>query len=153
MPGRGVVRSARGFPLARREHPGEDAALLGFRLPDGDDGTTAAGGGGDDRVVRAFGEGYGRHASRREGQEPSRTLLEPDRVGGARPDRGPALDPASLHPLRFNGQAGVVIPEGAEYLSDPVDLPIQALESLGVQLLFFGEMNRYSGHPGSRSTS
>lgn len=37
-----------------------------------------------------------------------------------------ALDPASLHALRFGGSTSVTIPGGAEYLSDPVELTVPA---------------------------
>ena len=38
------------------------------------------------------------------------------------------------HPVTFSGQAGVVVPTGAPLLSDPIDLPTQALEKLYVSI-------------------
>jgi len=56
-------------------------------------------------------------------------------------------------PLTFDGQAGVIIPAGAEYLSDPVDLTVPALASLAVTLHLPDAPERQTGHPGSRTTS
>ena len=39
----------------------------------------------------------------------------------------PAITPATVTALRFDGQAEVVIPAGADYLSDPLPFAVQAL--------------------------
>ncbi len=63
------------------------------------------------------------------------------------------VDAASLRPLRFGGAAGVTIPAGAEYLSDPVDLPHAAGADLAISLHFAQAPARQTGHPGARATS
>jgi hypothetical protein len=65
----------------------------------------------------------------------------------------PNVDAATIRPLTFGGQAAVVIPAGAEYYSDPVELPHAAGTDLAVSYYFKGEPARQTGHPGSRTTS
>lgn len=64
----------------------------------------------------------------------------------------PAIDPASITALRFDGRADVVVPPGADYLSDPVTLKVAALENIAVSIRYDGEPEQTS-HPGSRATS
>ncbi|HLJ79379.1 MAG TPA: SGNH/GDSL hydrolase family protein [Acidobacteriaceae bacterium] len=45
-----------------------------------------------------------------------------------------AIDTASLHNLTFNGQPSVVIPAGAQILSDPVDFATPAFANLAISL-------------------
>jgi lysophospholipase L1-like esterase len=45
---------------------------------------------------------------------------------------GDAVDPATVKPVTFGGQASAVIPPGAPLVSDPVDLPVKALSSVAV---------------------
>lgn len=79
-------------------------------------------------------------------------------IGGAsvalssRPGRS-SIDPASSRPLRFGGAASVTIPAGAEYLSDPVDLPHAAGTDLAVSIHYPAAPRRQTGHPGARATS
>ena len=63
------------------------------------------------------------------------------------------VDAASIRPLRFDGRAQVTIPAGAEYASDPVELPHAAGADLAVSMHFSAEPARQSGHPGARATS
>ena len=63
------------------------------------------------------------------------------------------VDGASVRPLTFGGAAGVTIPAGAEYLSDPVDLPHAAGADLAISLHFAQAPARQTGHPGARATS
>ncbi|MFB0872510.1 MULTISPECIES: SGNH/GDSL hydrolase family protein [unclassified Sphingobium] len=64
----------------------------------------------------------------------------------------PAVDPASVLPLRFDGKADVIVPPGADYLSDPVPMPVAALANIAVSIRYDGEPEQTS-HPGSRATS
>lgn len=78
-------------------------------------------------------------------------------IAGASIARAPdpasaAIDPATLVALRFDGQSDVIIPAGADYLSDPAALPVQALASLAVSIRYQGDPAPTS-HPGSRATS
>lgn len=63
------------------------------------------------------------------------------------------VDAASVRALRFGGQASVTIPAGAEYLSDPVALPVTAGADLAVSLHFTGAPARQTSHPGARGTN
>lgn len=47
--------------------------------------------------------------------------------------------PGSVVPLRFGGEAGVTIPAGAPYLSDPAEWPVRAGERFAVSVHFVGE--------------
>jgi lysophospholipase L1-like esterase len=81
----------------------------------------------------------------------------PLRIAGASIARaiGPAsaaVDPGTLISLRFDGAPEVVIPAGADYLSDPVSLPVGALDSIAISIRYDGEPEQTS-HPGSRATS
>ncbi len=64
----------------------------------------------------------------------------------------PAITPATVIALRFDGQAEVVIPAGADYLSDPLPFAVQALEHIAISIRYDGEPEQTS-HPGSRATS
>lgn len=63
------------------------------------------------------------------------------------------LDTATLRALTFSGRAGVTIPAGAEWLSDPVTLPVRAFDDLAVSLRLTGDAQGQTSHPGSRATS
>ncbi|MFY9350974.1 MAG: SGNH/GDSL hydrolase family protein [Sphingobium sp.] len=83
--------------------------------------------------------------------------VQPLRIAGASIARAlgsasPAIDPASLIPLRFDGKADVIVPPGADYLSDPVAMPVAALANIAVSIRYDGEPEQTS-HPGSRATS
>lgn len=82
---------------------------------------------------------------------------QPLRIAGAsiaraRGSASPAVDPGTLISLRFDGAPEVVIPAGADYLSDPVALPTKALDTIAVSIRYDGEPEQTS-HPGSRATS
>lgn len=82
---------------------------------------------------------------------------QPLTIAGASIARAPnpasaSVDPASIIPLRFDGKADVIIPPGADYLSDPVAMPTHALENVAVSIRYRGEPEQTS-HPGSRATS
>jgi lysophospholipase L1-like esterase len=66
---------------------------------------------------------------------------------------GGALRPASVRPLRFAGRAAVTVPAGAEWVSDAVDMPLQAFDDLAVSLHLPVEPDGQTAHPGSRATS
>ena len=64
-----------------------------------------------------------------------------------------AIDTATDHAVRFSGSESVTIPAGAEYISDPVSLPVAPLSTLTVTLSIPAAPARQTGHPGSRATS
>lgn len=63
-----------------------------------------------------------------------------------------AIDPATHIALRFDGRPDVTIPAGADYLSDPVDLPVAAFDNLAISIRYAADPEP-TGHPGSRATS
>ncbi len=64
-----------------------------------------------------------------------------------------AIDPATDRAVTFNGSPSVVVPAGAEYISDPVHLEMPALSSLAITIYFTDPPARETGHPGSRADS
>lgn len=75
------------------------------------------------------------------------SLARPVRVDGA------AVKPATIVPLRFAGRPGATVPPGADWLSDPVAVPVAAFDDLAVTLHLAGEGGEQTSHPGSRATS
>jgi len=65
---------------------------------------------------------------------------------------GAAIDPATAHVVMFDGQAGVVVPPGADYLSDPIAWPVQAMDDVAISLRLI-ETGGQTSHPGSRATT
>src|SRR5580692_3886113 len=65
----------------------------------------------------------------------------------------PSIDPSSDRPLTFAGKPDVLVPPGAEYVSDPINLRVAALSDLAVTFHLDTSPARQTGHPGSRATS
>ncbi|QXQ08554.1 SGNH/GDSL hydrolase family protein [Sphingosinicellaceae bacterium] len=63
------------------------------------------------------------------------------------------IDAATDRALSFDGAAGVLIPAGANYWSDPVALDVPALATIAVTLHLPFAPKGQTSHPGSRSTS
>lgn len=55
--------------------------------------------------------------------------------------------------ITFSGSGEVIIPAGADYTSDPVDMPVAALGNLTVSFHVPDTIQQQTGHPGSRATS
>jgi len=68
-------------------------------------------------------------------------------------DPQPALDAATLTPLRFAGRRDVMVPAHAEVWSDPVELALPALADVAVQWHVQAGPTQASVHPGSRIRS
>jgi lysophospholipase L1-like esterase len=64
-----------------------------------------------------------------------------------------SIDPVTDKPLTFAGNPDLLIPPGAELLSDPIDYPVAPLSDLAITLHFSAPPARQTGHPGSRATS
>jgi lysophospholipase L1-like esterase len=64
-----------------------------------------------------------------------------------------AIDPATDKALTFSGSQDLTIPPGAEFISDPVEYPVQALSDLAVTFYLEAPPATQTGHPGSRATS
>ena len=63
------------------------------------------------------------------------------------------IDPSTDRALSFSGSATVTIPPGAEFVSDPIELPVAALTDLAVSFHLDAPPATETGHPGSRATS
>lgn len=55
--------------------------------------------------------------------------------------------------LLFSGSQDLIIPEGAEYVSDSLEFPAPALSDLAITLRIDSNIRGLTGHPGSRTTS
>jgi lysophospholipase L1-like esterase len=66
---------------------------------------------------------------------------------------GPAIDPATDKALTFAGATEVIVPAGAEFVSDPVSEPVAPLSDLAVTFHLAEPPAQETGHPGSRATS
>jgi lysophospholipase L1-like esterase len=67
----------------------------------------------------------------------------------------PDIRPGSSRPLSFGGRRSVVVPVGAQMVSDPVDMPVPGAANLTVTtFLAAGQATlELTSHPGSRTTS
>ena len=63
------------------------------------------------------------------------------------------IAPESDTPARFSGASDVIIPPGAEYLSDPVEFQVAPLSDVAITLHTDTPPADETGHPGSRATS
>lgn len=81
--------------------------------------------------------------------------LQISAVSVAKPkaNTAPAVDPSTIRPVTFDGQVSVTIPAGADYVSDPVDLPVKGMDDLAVSIYQPEAPQVLTGHPGSRATS
>ncbi len=66
---------------------------------------------------------------------------------------GTGIRPTSDHALSFSGSPEVIIPAGAEYLSDPVDMAVPASTDLAISFHIASPITRQTGHPGAHATS
>ncbi len=64
-----------------------------------------------------------------------------------------AIDPASDRTLSFAGKPDVMVPPGAEFVSDPLDDPVSPLSDVAVTFHLDDPPARETGHPGSRATT
>jgi lysophospholipase L1-like esterase len=81
--------------------------------------------------------------------------LHIDSVHVARPVSPPGdkIEPTTDKALTFGGSPDVVIPAGAEYISDPIAYPASALSNLAISFHLNEPPAAQTGHPGSRATS
>jgi lysophospholipase L1-like esterase len=64
-----------------------------------------------------------------------------------------SIDLATDKPLTFNGAPDVIIPPGAQYISDPIAFPAAALSDVAITIHFDQPPTPETGHPGSRATT
>jgi lysophospholipase L1-like esterase len=81
--------------------------------------------------------------------------LHIDSVHIARPlsSSSDQIDMTTDRALTFAGNSEVVIPAGAEYVSDPAEYPVSALSNLAISIHLQEPPAQETGHPGSRATS
>lgn len=63
------------------------------------------------------------------------------------------IDPATDTALTFHGAPDVIIPAGAQYISDPIAFPAAALSDVALTIHFDQPPTPETGHPGSRATT
>lgn len=63
------------------------------------------------------------------------------------------IDPTTDRALTFAGKPGVIIPAGAEYISDPIQFAAAPLSNLAITIHYDQPPAQETGHPGSRATS
>jgi len=63
--------------------------------------------------------------------------------------------PGSMVPLTFSGNQSIIVPNGAQVVSDPIYYPLEAQSMVTVDLYTeLGQQGFYiTSHPGSRTTS
>jgi lysophospholipase L1-like esterase len=64
-----------------------------------------------------------------------------------------SIDVSSDQPLTFSGRPDVIIPAGADYVSDAVAFDAAALSDLAISMHIDQPPTQQTGHPGSRETS
>ena len=82
----------------------------------------------------------------------------PVRFGAIEVAKSAANDSARIQPdtrrvVTFAGQLSVTIPAGAEYVSDPIDLPVEGMTDLAVSTWQLEPPERQTSHPGARAHS
>jgi lysophospholipase L1-like esterase len=82
----------------------------------------------------------------------------PLRFGAVEVAKSAANDSARIQPdtrrvVTFAGQPSVTIPAGAEYISDPIDLPVEGMTDLAVSTWQPEPPERQTSHPGARAHS
>ena len=85
------------------------------------------------------------------GTEPLR--LRSVRVARSADPATSRIDPETDRRVTFGGRAEILVPAGAEYVSDPIQLAAPAMSHLTVSMHLPEAPARQTSHPGSRATS
>jgi lysophospholipase L1-like esterase len=64
-----------------------------------------------------------------------------------------AIDVGTDKALSFSGRGDIIVPAGAEYVSDAIVFPASALSDLAITIRFEAAPAGQTGHPGSRAAS
>lgn len=91
------------------------------------------------------------HLSNRFGSAPLK--FDSVHVARSKSPASSAIDVATDKALSFSGRADVIVPAGAEYVSDPIAFPATPLSDLAITIHFEAAPAGQTGHPGSRATS
>lgn len=65
----------------------------------------------------------------------------------------PATEQGTDRVLTFAGETDLIIPAGADYLSDVLTYPVEAFDDLAISILYEEPPAQQTGHPGSRTAS
>lgn len=103
------------------------------------------------QIVRVgiAGQGVRVHLSNRYGSKP----LHIGAASVALHGEAAAIEPGSTRVLQFHGMGDVVIPKGAEAVSDPVALPLAALQELAITLSLPGNTGPSTQHGVGNATA
>ncbi|HEX5284785.1 MAG TPA: SGNH/GDSL hydrolase family protein [Bryocella sp.] len=74
-------------------------------------------------------------------------------VARAKSPASSAIDAGTDHAVTFDGRDSVVIPTGAVYVSDTVQMPMESLSDLAISFHYAEPPSVQTSHPGSRATS
>jgi lysophospholipase L1-like esterase len=74
-------------------------------------------------------------------------------VARAKSPASSAIDASTDRAVTFDGRESVVIPTGAVYVSDAVQMPMQPLSDLAISFHYTEPPTVQTSHPGSRATS
>ncbi|MET0310004.1 MAG: SGNH/GDSL hydrolase family protein [Sphingomonas sp.] len=80
-------------------------------------------------------------------------VLDTIRIGLADGGAAGAIRAGTSHAVRFGGSDAVTVPAGAEYASDPIELPVHGLETLAISFHLGEAQPRQTVHYVSRATS
>lgn len=64
-----------------------------------------------------------------------------------------AIEPGTDRALTFSGATSVIVPAGAEYISDPIHFAMAPLSNLAITFYLKEPPTRETSHPGSRTTT
>jgi lysophospholipase L1-like esterase len=64
-----------------------------------------------------------------------------------------AIDVSTDHAVTFNGSDSVIVPTGAVYVSDPIEMKMEPLSDLAISFHFAEPPSVQTSHPGSRANS
>ncbi|MFT4075338.1 MAG: SGNH/GDSL hydrolase family protein [Asticcacaulis sp.] len=79
--------------------------------------------------------------------------LDSVHVALTRETGGSSIAPASDRAVTFSSLSDIVIPAGADYVSDPIDLAVADQSTLAISFHMPEVLPQQTGHPGSRTTS
>ena len=91
------------------------------------------------------------HISNRYGTTPLKfTSVHVARAAGPGSSK---IDAESDKTLTFSGAPSVIVPAGADYVSDPIDFTVAPLSDLAISLYLEQPTQQQTGHPGARTTT
>ena len=74
-------------------------------------------------------------------------------VAKAKSPTSSAIDVSTDHAVTFNGESSVLVPIGAVYVSDPIEMKMEPLSDLAISFHYAEPPSVQTSHPGSRANS